>query len=334
MERLRENLEEIRSLRARVKAKDPTLFRHEISEKNPVSSETTISVVMTAHSRSAQVYFTLDMMQRSPASADLQVILVDDSQVDAVSMDRLRTYPFTVELITIPAEAKTWANPCINYNIGLEHVRGGKLILQNGECCHVGDVLSFVASSAIVDGMYYAFDVKAALNDYMNSLLYTHGRANGLQIDVYQEEIYYVWYQHHIHRNAHYHFMTAMTMKTYRETIPDGFSYDYAFGMDYDDDDLLLQIKTRAIPLLCVKHETTGVGGIHLWHSKGNEIGDVRAYTAPSNHALYQHKMSYTCYKGTYPELSRAPNMESAIAEYDALVAHALVTHTSVMHRT
>jgi glycosyltransferase involved in cell wall biosynthesis len=94
---------------------------------------------MTACNRSKQTYFTLQTIQNSSHKA-IQIILVDDSDSDPIAKEELEKYPFYIDFISIKMQNKKWVNPVVNYNIGFEYIRGSKVVIQNAEVCHVGDV--------------------------------------------------------------------------------------------------------------------------------------------------------------------------------------------------
>ena len=168
-------------------------------------------------------------------------------------------------------------NPCVNYNIGFEYVRGGKVIIQNGEVCHVGDVVDYVHKHIDLNA-YYAFDVSPSRDFSTNEYIYAQ---HPLQISIYKEHLFANWYQHSVHRNVFYHFLTAMTIETFNKICE--FSYDYSFGSCFDDDDYILKIRANNITIKNVPHETEMVGGIHLYHGYTVNITNTLAYTATAN---------------------------------------------------
>lgn len=294
MDHVHHNLGKFNELKAMVKRKDPTYVKYIMINNNDITDKT-ISIVMTSHERSAQVYYTLDTIQKCTYK-DVQVIVVDDSVRDPVDINRLSQYNFTIELLRINRERKCWSNPCVNYNIGFEFIRGGKVIIQNSEVCYIGDVLSYVNHTAI-DNKYYVFDVKASRNHDTNNTIY---KKAVLTTDIYNEDIWDSWYQHYIHRNVNYHFLCGMTRATFDKF--GGFSYDYAFGSCFDDNDLLIKINHQGIQITNVYHDIFNVGGIHLFH--GYNMPDKRAYDSPQNNILFEKKQKYTDTFHTYLELS------------------------------
>lgn len=296
MDILKDNLHKLNELRDLVKSKDPHYINHIKINNNDISPNT-ISIVMTSHERSRQVYYTLKTIQRSEFK-DVQVIIVDDSEYDILNIDMLRSFPFNIDLILINPTTKYWVNPCINYNIGFEYIEGGKVIIQNSEVCHVGDVLKYVNEN-VNDRSYHVFDVKVSNDLSTNNILYSY---DNLTIDIFNLNIYKQWYQHYIHNNRCFHFLTAMSANIF--DIIKEFSYDYAFAGCYDDDDFVLKIRINNINIKLVENVVYNVGGIHLYHeyiqSKNNKI----IYQSGSNEQVFLRKKEYFERFNEYVEVS------------------------------
>jgi len=314
MNRLKENLYQLSSLREMIQKKDQTNFSHDIVHPSEMTSDT-ISIVMTSHERSKQVYYTMHTIQQSTYK-DVQVIIVDDSVNDPIQLVELEKFPMHIELIQIKRDKKYWGNPCINYNIGFAYVKGGKVIIQNSEVCYVGDVLDYL-NRVCDDNTYYSFDVKASRNFETNEIIYAHTQPT---IAIYEQDIWetnmvVTWYQHSVLRNVNFHFLCGMTRATFDHL--GGFSYDYSFGSWYDDDDLILKIKCLGIMIQTVKNEVEQVGGIHLFHGYSQNISDDRAYNASiRNLDLFTKKKQYVERYQKYMEISEQVDIYQAYDEF------------------
>ena len=214
------NKDKILELKRKVEEKDESLGNHLRIPNIPITEET-ISIVMTASNRSKQTYFTLQTIQNSSHKA-IQVIIVDDSDADPITKEELAKYPFYIDFISIKRENKIWINPVVNYNIGFQYIQGTKLIIQNAEVCHIGDVLAYMGEQMIPDN-YYVCDVKAAKSLYTNDVIY---QSNTNTIDIYNNHsLFGIWYQSR-ERTVNYHFLSGMTMDTFNKIK--NFSYDYS----------------------------------------------------------------------------------------------------------
>jgi hypothetical protein len=258
MQTLLENKDNIFEIKRKVERKDSSLCDHVAIPNIPII-EKTISIIMTACNRSKQTYFTLKTIQNS-SFKEIHVIIVDDSDVDPIMKEELEKYPFYIDFIEINRQNKNWVNPVVNYNIGFQYIKGSKVVIQNAEVFHVGDVLGYMGAK-ISDGNYYICDIKAAKNLISNKYLY---QCNTDTIDIYNlHNIYKKWYQCKA-RITNFHFLVGMTIETFNKI--GSFSYDYTFGVDYDDNDFLLKIESKNINIVNLFHDEYYFGGIHLYH--------------------------------------------------------------------
>jgi hypothetical protein len=259
MQTLLANKDKIFELKKKVEGKDASLGDHVVIPNIPINAET-ISIVMTACNRSRQTYFTLQTIQNS-SHKSIQVILVDDSDSDPIMKEELEKYPFYIDFISIKRQNKNWINPVINYNIGFGYIKGSRVVIQNAEVCHVGDVLGYMGSQMLLDN-YYVCDVKAAKSLSANNDIY---KINTNNIDIYKNDsLFGIWYQGR-ERIMNYHFLSGMTIDTFNKIK--NFSYDYTMGISYDDDDFLLKIIANNIHIVNLFHDEYNFGGIHLWHN-------------------------------------------------------------------
>lgn len=268
MDALLKNKERILDIKHKVNRLDDSLFEHDVINNNEINNDT-ISIVMAASNRSAQTYFTLSTISNSTYK-NIQIIIIDDSDIDPINRDVLidKNYPFYIDIIKIKRDDKEWHNPLVNYNIGFQFIKGGRIVIQNAEVCHVGDVLQFINMKGLEDNSYYVFDVKSSLNYDTNEIIY---KTNNNDIDIYHEKLFGSWYQSE-QNNRKYHFLTALTVDTFSKI--QNFSYDYTMGSSYDDDDFVLKIISKQINIRNIFHNEYNVGGIHLFHGISTETWD------------------------------------------------------------
>lgn len=285
--------------------KNGNYFTHIIINNYEINVET-ISIVMTSHNRSKQAYFTLKTISQS-SNKNIHIILVDDSTSDPINLDKLKEFPFYIDFISI--KNKIWKNPCVNYNIGFNFIKGTKLVIQNSEVCHVNDPIKIL--DRLKDGQYFVFDVISSPSFAINDKIYSNDikTFNGLGS----------WYQHHIHRNACYHFLTAMTVKTF-ELIRE-FSYDYSFLSWYDDDDFVFKIKISGIKIINIKNESEITRGIHLFHNSGSDTSS----NVPRAQELFNLKKKYYEKYKKYLEISDGSDPVELEKRYEAMVNGILV---------
>ena len=260
MQTLLLNKNNILEIKKKVEEKDISLGKHIEIPNIPITVET-ISIVMTACNRSRQTYFTLRTIQNSSHKA-IHVIIVDDSDKDPITKEELEKFPFYINFISINRQNKNWINPIVNYNIGFGYIKGNKVVIQNAEVCHVGDVLGYIGTQ-ILDDNYYICDIRASKSLDTNNLIYEH---NINSINIYNNnELFIKWWYQGKNRLVNYHFLSALTTQTFNKIK--NFSYDYTMGLNYDDDDFLLKINANNIKINNLFYDKYYFGGIHLWHS-------------------------------------------------------------------
>ena len=281
MQTLFENKDSIFEIKKKVDGLDNSLFIHYNYPNIPIYDDT-ISIVMTSSNRSRQVYYTLETIKKC-SFKNIHVIIVDDSDIDPIKKEELEKYPYHIDLVYIRTENKNWINPVINYNIGFKFIKGSRVVIQNAEVCYVGDILGWISTN-ITDNNYYSFDVKAINSFENNEVIYN---TNNLMNNIYlKDNLFSMWY-HGRNNITNYHFLTAMTRNTFE--LVKNFSYDYTFGIDYDDNDFLLKIKSKQINIVNLFNDEYFLGGIHLYHISSylkwvNVISNSEIFNKKLNH--------------------------------------------------
>ena len=284
MQTLISNKEKIFEIIEKVENFDSSMITHYYYPNIPIYDDT-ISIVMTSSNRSRQVYYTLQTIQKC-SFKHVHVIIVDDSDTDPIIRSMINGYAFYIDLVIIRKENKNWINPVVNYNIGFKFIKGSKVVIQNSEVCYVGDVLGWISTN-ITDNNYYSFDVKAVDSFEGNNEIY---KIKDLTPNIYSKDHIFKkdnkWY-HGRNNLTNYHFLTAMTRNTFE--LVKNFSYDYTFGVDFDDNDFLLKIKSKNINIVNLFHDEYFFGGIHLYHTSSylkwvNVISNSEIFNKKLNH--------------------------------------------------
>ena len=312
MDTLYRNKHLIFNIKKKVEDKNDSLFSHHVIDNNCVIDDNTITIVMTSSNRSKQVYFTLKTISNS-IFKNVQLILVDDSTYDTVDIDILKknNYSFYIDFIKIKRENKIWHNPLVNYNIGFQFIKGTRIIIQNAEVCHIGDVLNFINNRLNINDEYYVFDVKASRDYSTNEKIYNYDTND---IHIYDENFYEKrlvedgWYQS-IENNRNLHFLVSLTRDTFNKIK--GFSYDYTMGSCFDDDDFLLKIISNNIRIVNIFHNFHYIGGVHLYHSIARKSWDTNV---ESNHNLYYNKKNI--FEKTNKYIDVTENIEKFYSEF------------------
>jgi hypothetical protein len=284
MQSLISNKQKIFEIIEKVENFDASMIKHYCYPNIPIYDDT-ISIVMTSSNRAEQVYYTLKTIEKA-SFKNIHIILVEDSDVDPIIHSMINGFAFYIDLVVIRKENKNWINPLVNYNIGFKFIKGSKVIIQNSEVCHIDDVIGWV-SKYITDNNYYSFDVKAINSFESNREIY---KINNLTIDIYSKEHLFrldePWY-HGRNNITNYHFLTAMTKTTF--DLIKNFSYDYTFGVDWDDNDFLLKIKSKNINIINLFHDEYNLGGIHLFHTSSY----LKWNGVESNNEIFRNKKNH-----------------------------------------
>lgn len=212
---------------------------------------------MAYYNRLPQLKYTLKTFEKS-SFKDFEIVIVDDYSTAAHSIDTLpKEFPslnFKIIKMQDLNAKKSYVGPSIPYNIGFKESSGDKIIIQNPECCHIGDVILYTEQN-LNDDNYLSFHCWAG-GKRETEILHNQGY---LDTTVSQGR----WYNHVIHRPASYHFTTAITRKNLVEL--NGFDERYAQGFNFDDDELIERIKKKGLEIKFVEDPWV----IHQYHGKG-----------------------------------------------------------------
>lgn len=232
-----------------------------------------ISIVMAYYNRLPQLKYTLKTFEKS-SFKDFEIVIVDDYSSIMHSIDKLpREFPslnFKIIKMQDVNKKKTYVGPSIPYNIGFKESKGDKIIIQNPECCHMGDVIAYTENN-LKDDTYLSFHCFASGKRELENL----HKTNHLDVEKSNGR----WYNHEIHRPASYHFTTAITRKNLIEL--NGFDERYAAGYCYDDDEFIERIKKQNLKIKFVSDPWT----IHQYHGK--------SFNNPLNPPITQDNLSF-----------------------------------------
>ena len=230
------------------------------------------SIVVAYYNRKQLLINTLQTIVKSKQK-DYELIVVDDnSREEEMIEDLVSKYPF-IKLIRVDRKEKWYVNTCMPMNRGIAETKGDIIVLQNPECLHVGDVLTYIVEN-VTDQNYlsistYAFNEWKAreLKDMITNF-------KSLPQQQYQWDL--GWYNHPLYRPVYYNFCSAITKKNMN--LLGGFDERYAMGIARDD----VEFVDRITRLGLKKEIPTEVSVIHQWHSKvehfheGNYHGNIK----------------------------------------------------------
>ena len=212
-----------------------------------------ISIVTAYYNRKELFINTLNSIARSEYR-DFEVIAVDDGSRQEERLEDLK-YPF-LRIIRIEPRDKWYNSSCIPFNIGIKETKGDIIVLQNPECYHVDDILSYVSENSN-DSNYiamptYSINKNMTLNDSVK---------NFKQLPQQSVVNYVGWYNHPKFRAVYYHFCSAITRRNL--DILGGFDERYATGTGYEDNEFIDRVRRLGLKLVI-----PDVSVIHQWHPK------------------------------------------------------------------
>ena len=101
-----------------------------------------ISIVTAYYNRKSLFIRTLNSIAKT-AYKDFELIAVDDASHEWERIeDQESEFPF-LKVIRIEEQDKWYSNPSIPFNIGIAKAKGDIIILQNPECFHTQDILTY-----------------------------------------------------------------------------------------------------------------------------------------------------------------------------------------------
>jgi glycosyltransferase involved in cell wall biosynthesis len=229
--------------------------------------EIDVSIVMTYFERKNQLINTIKSFSMNGYEG-VEVIIVDDASVEQlVTAEELACFApkLDIRVIRVDPSKKKYFNSCIPFNLGFAEARGRLIIIQNPECIHVGDVVSYCRRN-LDDSRYLSFgcfsiDKKAMMQisnreKFDRSFLEKYiSQVKAVNIDGENG-----WYNHSVFRPVAYHFTSALTKNSL--DLLKGFDTRYAYGIRYDDNEFLERIRRSRMNIEIIDDVTV----LHQWH--------------------------------------------------------------------
>lgn len=222
-----------------------------------------ISIVMGYYNRKPQLINTLDYFKKTYTNYNYEVIIVDDNSNIEHQLDTiLSNYNFPIKYIKITQEEKgNRINPCVPYNKGFKEAEGERVIIQNPECIHRGDILGYVNKNLTYND-YIAFSCyNCSSNELTQALLNNISLINN---PLFNSKNKFPWYNHPKFRPVHYHFCASIMNDNLK--LLGGFNEEFAKGHSYDDNEILLSINKNLNLNIKTIYPNEGDFVIHQWH--------------------------------------------------------------------
>ncbi len=230
-----------------------------------------ISMAIPYYNRKGLFIRTLKSITRS-AYKDYEVIAVDDASEENERIeDLINDFPF-LKVIRVEKAEKWYVSSIMPWNRAIANCTGDIIIMQNPECLHVHDVLSYVAGN-INDSNYISMSVYSLDKTLTDELPLKDNLLEYFKTLPQQPaEEYIGWYNHPIYNAVYYPFCAALTRKNMDEL--GGLDERYAAGVGFEDNDFINRINRMGLN----KIVSYDVSVIHQWHPKVWDLsnpGDV-----------------------------------------------------------
>jgi len=205
-----------------------------------------ISIVMSYHNRRIQLIRTLKSINQTEYNkSKLQIIIVNDNSDKEYLIDDLNDLFVELDIfvLNIREKQKNWINPCISYNIGFNHIKYNKVIIQNPECYHQGDIISDVEQQ-LNDKTYLSYACYSLTPNNSNKNNFNDVEINNMK---FEQVLGDGWYNHSIYRPSFFHFCSAISYNNLCSL--NGFDERYKDGIGFDDNEIVDRIKIFGLKL-------------------------------------------------------------------------------------
>lgn len=205
-----------------------------------------ISIVTAYYNRKRLFHRTLLSIKSQEVKPSFEVIAVDDGSDEEERLEDLTLeFPF-LKIIRLEKKGKWYHNSCIPFNIGFKAAKGDKIIIQNPECLHFGEILHYT-DKHLNDQNYLSFACfsldEITTKNYESFSLEHLKKTISKNSYVVERDGALGWYNHSVYRPNAYHFCTAISKKNIQQLY--GFDERFAFGIAYDDDEFIERVKRK-----------------------------------------------------------------------------------------
>lgn len=242
-----------------------------------------ISIVMAYFNRKKQLIQTLNSIMKSNYK-NIEIIIVDDNSRDDQRVESFINKfknNINIKVITITENKKTWVNPCIPYNMGIEESTGDIIIIQNPEVIHIGDCLSYIVKN-IEEKDWITFNCYGSPNfEYNNKIL-----------NKSQKEIYNIiynsenkiggnsvvrddvggWLNHYENHFVAYHYLAAIKKDDLVNYMNYGFEEKFKDGIGSDDDEFVKRLIYNNFNFKISEFKEDKPFCIHQFHEKPKQL--------------------------------------------------------------
>lgn len=217
-----------------------------------------ISIVTAYYNRRALFIRTLESIKKQKHKSAFEVIAVDDGSEENERLEDLISEYSFLKIIRLEKKDKWYSNSCIPFNVGFKAAKGDKIIIQNPECLHYGQVLDYV-DKYLTDTDYLCFsclsldkEITDNLDERLKDKLFIEQLISSKDL-IHGKDGRNGWYSHSQHRPMPFHFCTAITNKNLKKL--GGFDELFSLGIAYDDNEFLCRINKMRLNIKFIDNE-------------------------------------------------------------------------------
>ena len=241
-----------------------------------------VSIVMTYYNRLDQIKNTLSTIEESKYPKDLiEVICFDDGSDKEPLIINTSIYSFNIKIIYGNYDKdKAIINPTYSYNNAFKYLTGEYVIIQNSECMHIGDIISYV-SEKLKDNnnLFLSVPCWATANDEISNEIFIN-RFNSDKLKNIMENKYKLlndyppefkgWYNEKRLRPECLHFCNAFHNKTFKNKIG-LFNTKIERILGFDDNEFAERILFRTNLEIEIPEHNFKLFVVHQYHGKYNK---------------------------------------------------------------
>ena len=268
-----------------------------------------VSIIIGNYNRKLQLFYTLLTIKKS-LYKNIEIIIIDDCSdipEEQINEADFKNFFMNIKLIKIKREEKTWVNPCVIYNKGINASTGDIIILQNSEVCHIGDCISYVVNN-LRPNDWLTFNCYGLNNFNDNRNIYL--MKNNQEIYNYINKIWNEkksynikpggnnafnndvggWLNHYLIHFTAYHYFGAIFRNDLITKMNGGFDLDYSNGICFDDNDFVKRLIYNNIRFTINSFSELEPFVIHLFHEKAKNLIENKDEKWNHNKIIYDQK--------------------------------------------
>jgi hypothetical protein len=240
-----------------------------------------ISIVMTYFNRINQLKNTLQTIEESKYPKNLiEVICYDDgSEIEPLVLN-LSKYSYNIKIIYCNKDKnKNIINPTHAYNDAFKYITGEYIIIQNSECMHIGDIISYTyenlknCKNTLISFPCWATGNEKISNEVFQNRFNTNNLKNIINnkwrlLKNYPEELK-GWYNEKMIRPECLHFCNALHTESFRKLGLFDTKFEKILG--FDDNDYCKRALLYHNFNIIIPDHNYKLLSIHQYHGKYNK---------------------------------------------------------------